>query len=154
MNELKSTSYYYLGKALPFLLLVFSPVLGAMIVIFALCLTDMILGMWAAAKEGYKLTSRSMRRTIPKLLVYEFTVAFFFLIELYLFHSEGTPVTKGVTAIIGAIEGKSLFENLYRITKVDFVKMVIDKLQLLNKVHANDKDKEAVHQGKDSLPKD
>lgn len=128
MDEIKDVFLNYVAKSIPFILLIFAPIYSAMVVVCVLVLLDLVLGVWASWKEGYHITSRSMRRTIPKLLVYEITIAVMFLMETYLFEF---PITKIITALIGVIEGKSLFENLYRITKVDFLHIVITKLQLV-----------------------
>lgn len=153
-HELKDIFVYYYYKSIPFLLLIFAPVNGAIVTIFLLVLLDLLLGMMAAKKEGYSITSRSARRSIPKLLVYEVTIAVLFLIETYLFFSTDFPVTKGATALIGVIEGKSILENLYRLTKIDFLHIVITKLQLLNAEKANNKDLQEVHIGKDNEKKE
>ena len=57
---------------------------------------------------------------------------------------------KIITALIGVIEGKSLFENLYRITKVDFLNIVITKLQMIgDRLHpTSEKDTQDVYTGK------
>jgi hypothetical protein len=60
------------------------------------------------------------------------------------------PIVQIATGLIGIVEGKSFFENLYRITKVDFLKIIIDKLQLIHTaLHpSSSKDENKTYKGK------
>lgn len=107
----------------------------------------MVLGVSASLKEGYKITSRSLRRTVAKILVYETTIILAHIIEAYMLDY---PITKAATGLIGIIEGKSCLENLYRLTKVDVLKIIIDKFQLVydNIKPASSKDEKNAYKGK------
>jgi phage-related holin len=123
------------------------PIQQSILLVFLLVFADLIVGVWAAVKEGYKISSRSLRRTVVKLLVYEVVVIVTFMVETLLVDY---PVAKIATGLIGIVEGKSFFENLYRITKVDFLKIIIDKLQLINNEikPASSKDEIKTYKGK------
>ena len=119
---------HFILKYLSLLWLLLLPIKTALTVVLLLVMMDMVVGVRASLKEGYKITSRSLRRTVSKLLVYEIVIIVAFLIETYLLEY---PITKAITGLVGIVEGKSFFENLYRITKIDFLKIIIDKLQLV-----------------------
>jgi len=103
------------------------PVQNIILATLALVMIDFITGITASIKEGHPITSRSAFRTISKLCVYEIVIIVGFGLELYLLEF---PITKTIGGLIGVIEGKSFFENLYRITKVDLLRIIIDKLHL------------------------
>lgn len=153
MNHAESLLAYYISV----ISVVFLPIQGAVVTIALLVVIDLILGVWAAKKEGYTITSRSMRRSVPKLAVYVATVAILYLIDTFLIGDikilgyDVDPLSRMATALIGAVEGKSLFENMYRITKVDFLKIMITRLQMVHDklVPANEKDKLETHIGKE-----
>lgn len=123
------------------------PIKMSLIVVLCLVICDMIVGVWASVKEGYSINSRSLRRTVSKLLVYEVSIIMSFIIETHLLEY---PITKAITGLIGLVEAKSFFENLYRITKVDFLKIIIDKFQLVyNTLQPNSsKDENVTYTGK------
>lgn len=104
------------------------PVQHLILATLALVFIDFISGIVASLKEGHPITSRSAFRTISKLCVYQIVIVVGFILETYLLMN--FPITKTVGGLIGVIEGKSFFENLYRITKVDLLKIIIDKLHL------------------------
>lgn len=103
------------------------PVQHLILVTLFLVAADFFTGIIASFKEGHKITSQAGRRTIYKLLAYESIIIFGFILETYMIDF---PITKAAGGLIGLIEGKSLFENLYRITEVDLLKIIIDKLHI------------------------
>ena len=134
---------------LAWLIYLIAPVQEALIAAAVLGFLDMCLGMYAAWKEGYKLTSRSWRRSISKITVYGIGILVCYWIEKLLLPSY--PLSVGMTGLIGLVEGKSIFENLYRITKVDLLKIIINKFQLVYDEQHNptsSKDLEMPHTGK------
>ena len=122
----------YIFKTFGLLLAVFAPIKATLVLVFCLCVFDMILGIWSAIIRGHKINSRTMARTPAKILVWFILIAMTFLMEKYL-----TPklslVTKGVLLLCGIIEGQSICENLYLITGVDFLKMIINFFQIQRK---------------------
>lgn len=135
------------AKYISLLWLLLLPIQASLITVLLLVIGDMIVGVWASVKEGYKINSRSLRRTVSKLVVYQISIIATFFIETHLLDY---PVTKVMTGLIGVVEGKSFFENLYRITKVDFLKILIDKFQLIYSTlaPASSKDEVQTYKGK------
>jgi hypothetical protein len=88
----------------------------------------MITGMWASKKEKKKITSSRMRRTVIKLLAYQFAIIFAFILETWML--DGLPVVNVITGLIGLTEGKSFFENIRRISGVDFWSEILSKLNM------------------------
>jgi hypothetical protein len=93
-----------------------------------LTFVDLILGVTAAIMQKHNITSKTMSRTISKILVYELCAVLTYLIQVYLIPE--FPISKLVLAWIALTESKSIFENLYRITKIDLVKKIIDMIQI------------------------
>lgn len=108
------------------LLSVFAPAAPVLATAFALVLTDMITGMVAARKRGEPITSRGMRRSVTKLLVYEVAMMIAFLAGQYLIAE--MPILKIVASMIGLTELRSIFENLSTVTDAPVIKMLIAKL--------------------------
>lgn len=135
MNQLKNEISNILNEItlwkvfLSFIVLIFAPVKGALITAITLGFLDMVLGMFAAYKEGYKITSRSWRRSVSKICVYGIAIIVCYHIQDNLLDY---PLLTGITGLIALIEGKSIFENLYRITKIDFLKIIIKKFQVIH----------------------
>lgn len=134
-------------KCLSLMWLLLLPIQTALIATILIVFLDMVLGVSASLKEGYKITSRSLRRTVAKILVYEVTIILAHVLEAYMIDY---PLTKAATGLIGIVEGKSCLENLYRLTKVDLIKIVIDKFQLVydNIKPASSKDETKSYKGK------
>lgn len=116
------------SKYASLLWLLLLPVQNAIIVTVLIVFLDLVLGVSASLKEGYRISSRSLRRTVSKILVYEITIILAYVIEAYMIDY---PLLKAATGLIGIVEGKSCLENLYRLTKVDLLKIIIDKFQLV-----------------------
>jgi phage-related holin len=127
----------YLDQALEFCLKFFSmlfvillPIRSVMIAVSLLVIADMITGIWASLKEGKKISSNGLRRTVAKTLAYQLTIVVSFIIETYLI--DGIPVVKVVSGLIAITEGKSFFENMERITGVNYWTELLSKIQGLN----------------------
>lgn len=115
-------------KVFYFLLVISMPIRPALIAATVLVLVDMGSGIWASLKEKKKITSTGFRRTVNKILGYYLAIIAAFILETYLMPD--TPIIKGVTALIGLTEGKSLFENIHRITGIDFWGQILAKLNM------------------------
>lgn len=124
-----------------------SPVSGLLISLFAFVLLDWITGMWAAIKLRQPITSTKLRRTLSKIVVYAAAVLasivfekeiLFFAIETISkvfdlgLTPESLPIVKILALYIGATELQSILENLNKIYKLPFLKVIIEKLQPLN----------------------
>ncbi len=134
-------------------LAIFAPVQEILITVILLGAVDFMLGIYASYKEGFSITSRSMRRSVHKMVVYCLSIILCYHIQDKLLDY---PLTVGITGLIGIIEGKSIFENLYRITKIDFLKIIIGKLNAAREIldpPSSSKDLVAPYQGKKSNEK-
>ena len=106
----------------PFLI----PVQWYLIFMIAAIVFDTLTGVLASRKEKKAITSRGIWRTVEK-------IAIAFMVILL---SEGfriiwipmIPITQGVSAIIAAAELLSVYENYRRITGVDILTKLRDKL--------------------------
>ncbi len=117
-----------LMKFFALLLVITLPIRPALIAATVLTLADFISGLWASLKEKKKITSSGMRRTVIKILAYYSAIIVAFVLETYLMQE--LPVVKVVTGLIGLTEAKSFFENLNRITGIDFWGEIISKLNM------------------------
>jgi hypothetical protein len=104
-----------------------APVHNLLSLSLGLVFADLILGVLAARKRGEKIESRKLRQTMAKIVAYELGIVFAFIIESNF--SFGLPLVKIVGSVIGLTETKSVFENLHTITGVDFLQIVLQKLQ-------------------------
>jgi phage-related holin len=109
-------------------LVLLAPIRPALIAATALVLADLVCGVWASIKEKKKITSNGFRRTVNKILGYYLAIIAAFILETYLLPD--MPILKGVTALIGLTEGKSLFENIDRITGINFWGFIQSKLNM------------------------
>jgi len=117
----------YLYNTLIVSLTVLAPIKPVLITVGILIVGDMITGMWAAKRRNEKISSAAMRRTVSKMVIYQFAVISGFLLEKYLL-SDTIPVSKLVAGAIGMVEFKSVLENSSSILGQDVFKMVIQKL--------------------------
>lgn len=106
---------------------VLSPVTPLLAVIGVLIFFDLVSGLWRAHKCNEKITSNGFRRTITKIVAYNMAVITCFLMEKYFFDSL-LPLGKIIATFIGITEGKSILENLSKITGLDFRKHIISLL--------------------------
>ncbi len=126
-------------KFLGWLLIITLPVRPALIAVTLLIFIDFISGVWASYKEKKPITSNGFRRTIVKMLAYQSAILVSFLLETYLL--DGIPMVKVITGLIGITEGKSFFENIRRITGIDFWSQLISKLNLEDIKNKTDENK-------------
>lgn len=96
----------------------FSPIKELIHLIFLMCLVDMVTGIWKSIKIGglKAFSSRKARRSIVKIVAYLLAVISTYGLEIVIFNSPGSYLTKGIAASIALIEIASLFENLATIT--------------------------------------
>lgn len=109
--------------------LLIQPIKDSLTFIIFLTIFDMILGITAARKQKHRITSKSMSRTVSKLFVYLTSIIMVYFCHKYLAIPE--VAYNWVLALIGLIETKSVFENLYRLTGVDVLKTLINAIQSL-----------------------
>jgi hypothetical protein len=91
-------------------LAIFAPVKGAALTALALCVVDMLTGLWASRKQGIPVTSNGLKKTVIKIAVYEAAILLTFLVDAFL---AGTfPLSNIVSGLIGLTEAKSCLENI------------------------------------------
>lgn len=112
--------------------LVFMPIKATLITVMVLTVVDLISGIMASRKEGKKITSSGLKRTIIKTTVYELVIMLGFLTEQYM-TGDAVPVVKILAGFIGLTELKSVMENIERVSGMSIVKMLIEKLNQSDK---------------------
>lgn len=112
--------------------LVFMPIKATLITVMVLTVADLISGIMASRKEGKKITSSGLKRTIIKTTVYELVVMLGFLTEKYMI-GDALPVVKILAGFIGLTELKSVLENIERISGMPIIKMLIERLNQTDK---------------------
>lgn len=120
--------YALLLKVSAALLLFLQPIRASLTAVVLLVIADFFSGIWASKKESKKITSSGFRRTVVKILAYMATILIAHMMELYLIPD--MPIEKAVAGLIGITEGKSFFENIHRITGIDFWAILISKLNM------------------------
>lgn len=111
---------------------VFAPAKGMMITAGVLILVDLITGVLASRKQGVKIQSSIIRRTVSKLLVYESAIALAYLAQTYML-ADIVPAASIASGVIGLVELTSCLENINIISGENVLKKVIDKLGSANK---------------------
>lgn len=124
----------------------FSPISSLLLSLLVLILVDWGTGVWAAYKTKIPITSFKLRRTLTKLVVYGLALITGLIFEKELvkyfgevlsnilgteFQENSLPIVKIIALYIGATEFQSIIENLNKVYKLPFFKVIIDKLQPL-----------------------
>lgn len=104
-----------------------APIKMVIVTVGVLIMADLVTGVWAALKQGEKISSAIMRRTISKMLIYQLSVVCGFMLETYILE-ELVPVAKIVAGVIGMVEFKSILENSNKIIGGDVFKIAIQRL--------------------------
>ena len=109
------------------LLALFAPIQTMLLSTGALVICDLITGVMAARKAGQPITSKGIKRTVVKLLVYDLAILLAHITEVYL-TQHSIPVLNVVTSIIGITELKSCLENLQKISGSGVVTLILDRI--------------------------
>lgn len=96
-----------------------APVQDIVIGISVLVILDFITGIMASYKTKEKITSRGFRQTVSKTLSYQASVIVAMVLEKLI--GPGLPIVKVVSTLIVLTEAKSFFENVEKITGIDFL---------------------------------
>ncbi|MBN9160863.1 MAG: hypothetical protein BGO98_29475 [Myxococcales bacterium 68-20] len=118
----------HIGPFVMFALGLFAPIQATALALGFLVVIDVITGVWASVKAGQRVTSDRFGRTVTKSLVYLTAIFVAHVAELYVFE-DLVPITKVVAGFVGSTELLSIYENLTRISGMDFRKLVIEKLR-------------------------
>jgi hypothetical protein len=108
-------SDYAVGFAL-WLFWYFAPMHVTMAVVAGMCVLDLITGVWASLAEGGKFESKKLRATLNKIIPFQVALLLAFLSEPY----SPVPLIKPMSGFVVMIELWSNYENLRRITGIDF----------------------------------
>lgn len=105
-----------------------APTNASMLAIIVLVAVDLLVGVWASAKEGKAITSFGLRRTVTqKIFPYQVAVLCAHLLETQFLPM--LPLMKALAGFIAVTESKSIFENLARITGLNFWEVIRERLQ-------------------------
>lgn len=101
----------------------FLPVIPLLLLVGLFILGDTCLGIWAAKRQGEKITSRKLGNIIPKMVLYQAAVISGYCVDVYLLgefiqfiFSVDILFTKLITLTLIFIEGVSIDENFTKIT--------------------------------------
>ncbi len=93
----------------------FAPISEIVHVMLIFMAVDTFSGVWAAIKEGEKIESNKLRRTVHKFLWYTISVMVAWMME-HTFKLSWTNLASITAGFICFVELKSIFENVTRIT--------------------------------------
>jgi FtsH-binding integral membrane protein len=122
VNLWKHASAYLLGA-----LAVFAPIRQMLVAMVFIVMADLVTGLWAAARRGERIRSDKLRATVVKLAVYLLALCIGFVAEVYLL-DRVIPVAKMIAGLAGAVELKSVLENLDSISGGSLFKSLIARL--------------------------
>jgi phage-related holin len=127
-------------KAMAWIALFFAPIKEVLFSVGFLIVADLITGVWAALKIGQKIESAKLRRSVSKSAAYLLAVCSGFVAQKYLM-GDTVPVVHVVAGLIGATELLSVYENLSRITGLDFKQKVMQLIQPPKEENKSDEQK-------------
>ncbi len=97
-----------------------------MLAVGVLISIDLIFGLIAAKKNKEKITSKKLSQTIIKMFVYQLLIISSYITQTYLMPF--FPLLKITIAFIGMTEFLSLSESFQKITGLEFIKFIKDKM--------------------------
>lgn len=109
------------------LILIFAPLSSIAFALGFLIVLDFLTGLYKAFRLKEKITSRRMSESISKIFLYEIAIVAGFVAETYIL--QGLPLTKIISGFIALTELKSVSENIFEITKIDFYKKILDYIK-------------------------
>lgn len=89
----------------------FIPIQTQVLTILGLVLADLVTGLLAAYRSSTPITSSGLRKSLPKLFLYEIAMLLSYVIQTNL-TGPGIPLVSLVSTFIGSAEMLSLTENL------------------------------------------
>ena len=104
------------------ILVVLSPIQEAIFAIGFLILADLIMGLIASYKNNIEITSKRLKNTGVKLLVYNLLLISSLVCENYLV--KWIPFIKICLTFLCIVEFKSIGENFQKITGLPFIKYI------------------------------
>jgi hypothetical protein len=107
---------------------VFVPVQGIIITVGVLVFADLFSGVLAAFKRREKILSKTMARSVYKMLAYQMVICTGYLLQVFIL-DDVMPVAKLAASVIGLVEFKSILENVETITGQQVFNSLIEKLR-------------------------
>lgn len=107
------------------------PIKPLIITVGFLIFLDLISGVWSSVKQGKKITSAALSRTVSKLFLYNMSIVGGYFIEKH-FLEGAIPAARIVASVIGMVEFKSFLENTNVILGIDITKEIIARLSSKN----------------------
>lgn len=108
-------------------LAVFAPIKPVLLTVLVLVILDFVTGVYAATKQKLPVTSAGFKRTVGKLLMYEFAICVAFLVHQYL-TGDMLPAEKLIAGMVGLTELKSILENLDIISGQNFFELILARI--------------------------
>ena len=106
----------------------FTPIAEMVHVMLIFLAIDTIAGIWASLKEGNKLQSSKLRKTVFKFLWYTIAVMLAWMME-HTFKMSWSNLACLTAGFICFVELKSIFENITRITNEPIFRRILNLLK-------------------------
>ena len=106
----------------------FTPIAEMVHVMLFFLALDTLSGIWASLKEGNKLESNKLRKTVLKFLWYTIAVMSAWMME-HTFNLSWSNIAAITAGFICFIELKSIFENITRITNEPIFRRILKLLK-------------------------
>lgn len=115
-------------KMLAWILAFLAPIKGVLAAVGFLIVADTLTGIWSAIRQGKKIESAKLRRSVTKSAAYLLAIVTGFITQKYLLENT-IPIVTVVAGLIGATETLSIYENLSQISGVPLADKVKGLLQ-------------------------
>lgn len=102
---------------LPYVIFFFAPITWDIVAIGVLVFADVFTGIRAAKKRGEKIHSRTMSRTVGKMLYYTIAIVLSRVMEVAFI--DWLPIAQLTGGYIAVVEFKSNLENISESTGID-----------------------------------
>ena len=96
---------------------------SVLVTIGVLISIDLVLGVYAAFKQGEKIESKKMANTVSKGIVYHLFIISSYIIEKYIFNGH-IPMVEVCAGIVSIIELKSISENVDKIIGLNLFNII------------------------------
>ncbi len=106
----------------------FTPIAEMVHVMLIFLALDTVSGIWASVKEGGRIESNKLRKTVFKFLWYTIAVMVAWMME-HTFHLSWANIACLTAGFICFVELKSIFENITRITNEPVFKRILKLLK-------------------------
>ncbi|GGE28243.1 phage holin family protein [Sphingobacterium cellulitidis] len=128
----------WIGKALFFVWIYFTPIWISLLIIGIFIGIDVITALMRAHKNGIPIRSKRLRDTIGKGTAYMIALMVSHMFQLHFMPV--VPLLEIVAVFIATAELKSIMENLGDVTNLDFWTYIKERLSGTNKNYSKDDD--------------